>query len=71
MNRKQAIERWEQIIPTVFMAENAIKEKWIGRLQAAKDMSAQERHDLSDAYVHAIAVEIVSGTTDEELAEIE
>jgi hypothetical protein len=71
MTRQQAIERWKLIIPTVFVAEDAIKEQWTERLHAAKDMCEQERHDLSDAYVHAIAVEIVSGTTDEELEEIE
>lgn len=50
------------IIPAVFMAENAVKIKqpeWIKKLQ---DVTAETMQEVSDAYCRAIAEEIVNNS---------
>jgi len=59
------ISRWEDIIPTVFRAEDNIREQLQAIIAAEPD---KER--AAKEYVHAIAVEIVSRTTDEQLEEM-
>ena len=68
MTREEAIERWSHIANTVFWAENNISEALDARLRAAQGMPKEEQHLLADQYCNAIAAEIVSKTTDEELA---
>ena len=68
MTREEAIERWSHIASTVFWAENNISEAWDARLRAAPGMTKEEQHLLADQYCKAIAAEIVSKTTDEELS---
>ena len=67
MTRQEIVEHWEMMIPTVFVAEDAIRDKWQKRLSAAKSMTPVQREELSKQYVHAVAVEIVSRISDEEL----
>lgn len=57
------ISRWEEIIPTVFRAEDNIREQLQAILATEPDKEKAARQ-----YIHAIAVEIVSRTTDEQLA---
>lgn len=71
MTRQEAIERWKLIAKTVFIAEEAISKEWNERLHAALSMTNEEQHQFTDEYMTAIATEIVSKTSDEELAEIE
>lgn len=71
MTRQEAIERWKDIAKTVFMAEEAISKEWNERLHAALSMTNEEQQQFIDEYMTAIATEIVSATSDEELAEIE
>lgn len=56
------ISLWEEIIPTVFRAEDNIQEQLQAILATEPDTkkAAQE-------YVHALAIEIVSRVTDEQL----
>ena len=68
MTRQQAIERWTVICSTVFRAEENIAHEWHERLKSAHALTEDERHELAGAYLHAVATEIVSNTTDEELA---
>ena len=68
MTREQAIERWSTIASTVFWAEENISEEWHERLKIAPQLTKDEQHELADQYCKAIAAEIVSKTTDEELA---
>ena len=68
MTREQAIERWKVIASTVFWAEENISEVWDARLRAAPGMPKEEQLQLADQYCKAIAAEIVSNTTDEELS---
>lgn len=68
MTREEAINRWKDIVQTVFRAEDAIwKEWWDAKLKAAPNMSKEEQQQFADGYSEAIATEIVSRTTDEEL----
>ena len=71
MIRQEAIERWKSIAKTVFIAEEAISKEWDERLHAAPSMTNEEQHQFIDEYMTAIATEIVSATSDEELAEME
>ena len=71
MTRQEAIERWKDIAKTVFFAEEAISKEWNERLHAALSMTNEEQKQFIDEYMTAIATEIVSKTSDEELAEME
>ena len=71
MTRQEAIRRWKNIAETVFWAEEAISKEWNERLHAAPSMTHEEQQQFADEYMTAIATEIVSKTTDEELASIE
>ena len=66
MTRDEMISRWEELIPAVFRAEDNIREQLQAILAAEPDTekAAQE-------YIHALAVEIVSRVTDEQLANME
>ena len=67
MTREEAIKRWEEIIPTVFLAEDTIRPS----LQAVLKEHADDHTTGAELYVHLIAVEIVSHTPDEQLQTIE
>lgn len=71
MTRQEAIERWKDIAETVFWAEEAISKEWDERLHAAPSMTREEQQQFADEYMTAIATEIVSRTSDEELAAME
>lgn len=71
MTRQEAIERWKDIADTVFWAEEAIAKEWDERLHAAPSMTREEQQQFADEYMTAIATEIVSRTSDEELAAME
>lgn len=71
MTRQEVIEGWKDIAKTVFFAEEAISKEWNERLHAALPMTNEEQQQFIDEYMTAIATEIVSATSDEELAEVE
>ena len=71
MKRQAVIERWKFIVNRVFWAEEAISEEWDERLHAAPSMTREEQQQFADEYMTAIATEIVSKTSDEELAAME
>lgn len=71
MTRQESIDRWKSIAKTVFIAEEAISKEWNERLYAAPSMTNEEQQQFIDEYMIAIATEIVSKTSDEELAEME
>lgn len=70
MTRQEAIERWKGIVCSVFSAEANLHEVWLPQLNEAKTMNEKEREHIADRYLEAIATEIVSETSDEELAEM-
>lgn len=65
------IERWKTIVNTVFYAESKLREVWFPQLEEAQTMNEKERAHIADRYLEAIATEIVSGTSDEDLAEMD
>lgn len=68
MTREEAIERWADIASTVFWAEENIAQEWHERLKDAPNLPKDKQHELTQAYCRAIAEEVVSKTTDEEMA---
>lgn len=71
MTREQAIERWAEIIPSVWKAEHNIRTRWQGRLAEVKFMSEDDAQALYAVYVSAVAEEIVGRTSDEQLKNLE
>lgn len=71
MTRQEAIDRWKDLAETVFWAEESIAKEWDERLHAAPSMTREEQQQFADEYMTAIATEIVSKTSDEELAAME
>lgn len=68
MTRKDAIKKWKEIVSSVFYAESKLFEAWNPQLMDARNMNEQERARIADRYLEAIETEIVSATSDEELA---
>ena len=58
-NRKELIERWKTIASAVFKAEDDIKAEWFPRLKQATKENAAE---MADAYLEAIATEIIDNS---------
>ena len=71
MTRQEAIEQWKSIAKAVFFAEEAMSKEWNERLHDTPSRTHEEQQQFADEYMTAIATEIVSKTSDEELAEME
>lgn len=64
MTRQEAINHWAmEVIPAVFRAEDKLRPQLQQILREHKD----DPTTAAELYIHAIAVEILSSTTDEEL----
>ena len=63
MTKEEMIEHWMDIATAVFKAEDAIKDEWSPKLQASKNASAIVKEQMADAYLRAIATEIIEHTT--------
>ena len=60
MTKEEQIEHWMDIAAAVFRAEDEISKDWFPKLRAAKkDMPSDERRQLAEDYLRAIATEIV------------
>jgi len=59
LTKEEQIEHWMNIAAAVFRAEDAISKDWFPKLRAAKDMPGDERRQLADDYLRAIATEII------------
>ena len=55
---------------SVFWAEEKISKEWHPKLKEAPKLSKEEQGKLADEYCRAIAVEVLKGTSDEELAKM-
>lgn len=71
MTREEAINRWADITEAVFWAEERIAMEWDAKLKEAVNKPKDEQYALSKEYCRAVATEIVSKISDEELAELE
>lgn len=69
MTRQQVIERWRDIVKTVFTAEENIAKEWNEKLHAAVSVSLSpaEQVQFVNDYCEAVATEIVSATSDEQI----
>ena len=56
------IQHWADIAAAVFKAEDAIKDEWLPKLQASKNSSDIVKQQIADAYLRAIATEILEHT---------
>lgn len=63
MERKELIKRWKQIASAVFWAENNIIDQWRDRLLQARKENSKE---VADAYLEAIAKEIIDNSYEKE-----
>lgn len=61
-NRDELIDHWADIAATVFHAEDEISGEWFPKLRAAKDLPGDERRQLAEDYLRAIAAEIVDNS---------
>ena len=60
LTKEEQIEHWMDIAAAVFKAEDEISDVWFPKLRAAKkDMPSDERRQLADDYLRAIATEII------------
>lgn len=63
MDRREIkISRWITIVSAVFCAEDKIKDQWVERLAAAKNMPQDERTKVANEYLRAIATEIIDNS---------
>ena len=67
MTRQQASEHWKPIIKAVFVAEESISDAWQQKLKEAANLPPDEQIRFLDEYLAAVAEEILSKTTDEEI----
>lgn len=58
-NRIELVARWKDIASAVFKAEDEIKAEWFPRLKQATKENAAE---VADAYLEAIAKEIIDNS---------
>ena len=66
---QEELEHWKDIAKAVFAAENAVIDQWQPKLKAAKKMTDEEQIKVIDEYLTAVATEIVSKTSDEQLSD--
>lgn len=57
--RQELIEHWMLLAKTVFMAEDNIIDEWKPKLEASKNASEIVKEQIADAYLRAIATEII------------
>lgn len=62
MTKEDMIIHWMDIAAAVFKAEDAIKDEWQTKLQATKNASKITKEQIADAYLRAIATEILDNT---------
>lgn len=53
------IEHWMLLAKAVFVAEDNIKDEWQPKLQTSKNASAVTKEQIANAYLRAIATEII------------
>lgn len=59
MKKEELIEHWMLLAKTVFVAEDNIIDEWKPKLEASKNASAIVKEQIADAYLRAIATEII------------
>lgn len=62
MTKEDMIIHWMDIAAAVFKAEDAIKDEWMPKLQSTKNASKITKEQIADAYLRAIATDILDNT---------
>lgn len=62
MDKEEMIQHWADIAAAVFKAEHNISDKWQPILQGARGKTDLEVQQTVDAYLRAIATEILDNT---------
>lgn len=57
--RQDLVEHWMLLAKTVFAAEDNISDEWKPKLEAAKNASKIVKEQIANAYLRAIATEII------------
>jgi hypothetical protein len=57
--RQVLVEHWMQLSKTIFEAEDNISSEWKPKLEASKNASAIVKEQIANAYLRAIANEII------------
>ena len=70
MEREQIIQHVKGVIEAVFTAEHEILPQWEDRLRQSKDADPDTRQEIAESYLRAIAEEMLSKYSDEELKNI-
>ena len=59
LTKEEQIRHWMDIAAAVFKAEDEISKEWFPKLRKAKNLPSDERRQLADDYLRAIATEII------------
>jgi len=70
MTKEEIIVHWKSVVNAVFLAENNVNrtDAWKNTLKKARGTDECER--IKDAYVTAVAMELLKGYTEKELKEL-
>ena len=55
---EERIVRLMSAVAKVFSAEESLSEEWMPKLQAANDLPDEERLQVADNYLRAVAIEL-------------
>ncbi len=68
MTRDEYINHFMAVVNAVHLAEEKLRKEWEERLLEMPHLTDKERKERAMSYIRAVATEVVSGTSDEELA---
>jgi hemerythrin superfamily protein len=68
MTRKEYIDHFMAVVNAVHLAEEKLRPEWEERLSEMPHLTDKEQNERAMSYIRAVATEVVSGTSDEELA---
>ena len=67
MTRKEKIDHFMSVVIAVHIAEEKLRPEWKERLSEMSNLTDKEQNERAMSYIRAVATEVVSGTSDEEL----
>lgn len=68
MTREEHIDHLMAVVIAVHIAEEKLRPEWEERLSEMSNLTDKEQNERAMSYIRAVATEVVSGTSDEELA---
>lgn len=70
MTHEEIIQHVASVVSAVFHAEQKISSVWTERLQAVRQADEDTKYRTYNAYLRAVAEEIISSTPEEELQQL-